>query len=66
MPPTDTRVPVTVLVGMRSVLYSPAGQMAIADYASECRIVPFERAGHMLPFDQPVKFLRELRHFIRQ
>lgn len=60
------RVPVTVLVGMRSVLYSPAGQMAIAEYASDCRIVPFERAGHMLPFDQPVKFLRELRHFIRQ
>ncbi|HET8730006.1 MAG TPA: alpha/beta hydrolase [Moraxellaceae bacterium] len=59
-------VPVTVLVGMRSVLYSPAGQMAIAEYANECRIVPFERAGHMLPFDQPVKFLRELRRFIQR
>lgn len=58
-------VPVTVMVGMRSVLYAPEGQMAIADYAPECRIVPFERGGHLLPFEQPLKFTRELRRFIR-
>jgi pimeloyl-ACP methyl ester carboxylesterase len=59
-------VPVTVMVGMRSVLYAPAGQMAIADYAPDVRIVPFERGGHLLPFEQPLKFLHELRRFIRQ
>lgn len=59
-------VPVTVMVGMRSVLYAPEGQMAIADYAPRCRVVPFERAGHMLPFSQPLKFMLELGRFIRQ
>lgn len=57
-------VPVTVMVGMRSVLYHPAGQMAIADYAPRCRIVRFEDSGHLLPFNEPVKFLRELARFI--
>lgn len=62
---TRCPVPVTVMVGMRSLLYAPAGQMAIADYAPDCRIVPFERGGHLLPFEQPLKFTRELRRFIR-
>lgn len=62
----DCAVPVTVMVGMRSLLYAPEGQMAIADYAPDCRIVTFERGGHLLPFEQPLKFVRELRRFIRQ
>lgn len=59
-------VPVTVMVGMRSVLYDPAGQMAIADYAPQCRVVPFETAGHLLPLDAPLRFLREFRRFVRE
>jgi pimeloyl-ACP methyl ester carboxylesterase len=58
--------PVTVMVGMKSVLYHPAGQMAIADYAPQCRIVPFEKAGHLLPLDQPLAFFREFRRFVTQ
>jgi pimeloyl-ACP methyl ester carboxylesterase len=59
-------VPVTVMVGMRSVLYAPAGQMAIADYAPQCAIVRFEKSGHLLPLNEPVKFLREFRRFVAQ
>ena len=59
-------VPVTVVVGMRSVLYDPAGQMAIADYAPHCRVVAFEKAGHLLPLDSPVRFLREFRRFVSE
>ncbi|MCC2637244.1 MAG: alpha/beta hydrolase [Moraxellaceae bacterium] len=58
--------PVTVMVGMRSTLYDPAGQMAIADYAPQCRVVRFERAGHLLPLDSPVQFMREFGRFIRE
>lgn len=59
-------VPVTVVVGMRSVLYEPAGQMAIADYAPRCRVVAFEKAGHLLPLDSPIRFMREFRRFVRE
>jgi non-heme chloroperoxidase len=31
-------VPVTVMVGMQSPLYNPLGQMAIADYAPNCKV----------------------------
>lgn len=58
--------PVTVMVGMRSTLYDPAGQMAIADYAPQCRVVRFERAGHLLPLDSPLQFMREFGRFIRE
>jgi pimeloyl-ACP methyl ester carboxylesterase len=57
-------VPVTVMVGMNSLLYAPEGQMAMAEYAPQCRIVRFERSGHMLPFNEPLKFARELGRFI--
>ena len=49
---------------MRSVLYEPAGQMAIAEYAPQCRVVPFEKAGHLLPLDAPLAFTRELARFV--
>ncbi len=57
-------VPVTVFVGMRSPLYAPAGQMAIADYAPRSRIVRFEKSGHVPLSDEPVKFTRELGRFL--
>jgi pimeloyl-ACP methyl ester carboxylesterase len=57
-------VPVTVMVGMNSLLYAPEGQMAMATFAPQCEIVRFEKSGHMLPFNEPLKFARELRRFI--
>jgi pimeloyl-ACP methyl ester carboxylesterase len=49
---------------MKSPLYAPAGQMAIADYARYVRIVPFHRSGHIPLMDEPVKFIRELGQFL--
>jgi pimeloyl-ACP methyl ester carboxylesterase len=57
-------VPVTVVVGMRSVLYAPAGQMAIAEYAPRCQVVRFEKAGHLVPLDEPLGFARVLARFL--
>lgn len=57
-------VPITVMVGMRSPLYAPAGQMAIAEYAPQARIVRFEKSGHVPLTDEPVKFTRELGRFL--
>ncbi len=59
-------VPVTVFVGMRSPLYHPEGQMAIADYAPDVRIVRFEKSGHVPLNDEPLKFARELGRFLRE
>jgi pimeloyl-ACP methyl ester carboxylesterase len=60
----DCRVPMTVMVGMKSPLYAPAGQMAIADYAPNVRIVRFHKSGHVPLMDEPVKFVRELGRFL--
>jgi pimeloyl-ACP methyl ester carboxylesterase len=57
-------VPVTVMVGMKSPLYAPAGQMAIADYAPNARIVRFHKSGHVPLVDEPLKFVRELGRFL--
>lgn len=57
-------VPVTLFVGMRSPLYHPDGQMAIADYARDVRIVRFEKSGHVPLSDEPLKFARELGRFL--
>lgn len=60
----ECRTPITVMVGMNSPLYAPAGQMAIADYAPDVRIVRFERSGHVPLVDQPLAFMRELGRFL--
>lgn len=58
-------VPVTVMVGMRSPLYHPQGQMAIADCAPQGRVVRLEKSGHVPLMDQPLQFTRALGEFLR-
>jgi pimeloyl-ACP methyl ester carboxylesterase len=58
-------VPVTVLVGMRSDLYHPEGQMTIARQVREGRIVRFEKSGHVPLSDEPLRFVRELGRFLQ-
>ena len=56
--------PTTLIVGMRSPIYDPRGQLAMADWLQDCTVVPFQRAGHMPPFQQPLKFSREFSRFL--
>ncbi len=58
-------VPVTVLVGMRSDLYHPDGQMSIARQVKQGRVVRFEKSGHVPLSDEPLRFMRELGRFLR-
>lgn len=57
--------PITLIVGMKSPLYNPKGQMAIADYAQKVRIVKFHKSGHVPLTDEPIKFVREFGKFLR-
>lgn len=57
-------VPVTVVVGGESRLYAPAGQACIAGCAPRARVVEVPQAGHVVPFDAPRRFTRELRSFL--
>lgn len=59
------QTPITVLVGMKSPLYAPIGQMAIADYAANVRIVRLHNSGHVPLSDQPIQFIRELGRFLK-
>ncbi|MES2918747.1 MAG: alpha/beta hydrolase [Pseudomonadota bacterium] len=58
------QTPVTLMIGMRSAPYDPAGQMKMADYAKNSTLVLFEKAGHMLLVESPIKFTRELGRFL--
>lgn len=60
----NCRTPITVIVGMDSHLYAPAGQMVISDLAQECRVVRFEKSGHLPFLSEPLKFTRELGRFL--
>lgn len=61
----DCQTPVTVVVGMQSPLYHPAGQMAIAEAVRTGRVVRFHRSGHGLVLDEPFKFVRVLGRFLQ-
>lgn len=57
-------VPMTALVGMQSVMYPAAGQLAIRQLVPHARIVEFQNCGHAIPFEQPRHFVRELGTFL--
>ncbi|MDR3419422.1 MAG: alpha/beta hydrolase [Nevskia sp.] len=58
------RVPMTVLIGMQSRIYPAAGQYRIAQYVPHARLVPIDGCGHVVPFEAPLRFLRELERFL--
>ncbi|HUP90856.1 MAG TPA: alpha/beta hydrolase [Solimonas sp.] len=56
-------VPVTVLVGMQSVMYPAAGQLEIGRLLPSARVVRIENCGHAIPFEAPRRFFLELARF---
>lgn len=58
------QTPFTIMIGMRSAPYDPAGQMMTADYVKKATLVRFEKSGHMLLVEAPIKFTRELGRFL--
>src|SRR5690606_2263636 len=59
-------VPVTLMVGMNSPLYAPAGQELVATCARRGRVVRFHRSGHAPLLDEPLRFHREFARFLHQ
>ncbi len=57
-------VPVTVMTGMQSALYAPAGQRLVADSALISEVVEFEQAGHVPLIDTPWQFSRAFSRFL--
>jgi non-heme chloroperoxidase len=58
------RVPLTVLIGGRSRMYPPEGQRVISQFAPHAKVREFPDAGHMIPYEAPRLFLRELSSFL--
>ena len=58
------KIPMTLLVGMRSTMYAPEGQLHIQKLVPHARAVRFENCGHAIPFEAPARFVRELRGFL--
>lgn len=58
------KTPMTVLIGLQSRMYPAAGQFRIADQVPHARMVPIGNCGHVIPFEAPRMFLRELSRFL--
>jgi non-heme chloroperoxidase len=56
---------VTAVVGIRSEMYPPEGQIRIREYAPHAEIVRFERSGHVPMLDEPLLFQRTFARFLR-
>ncbi|MFO1391957.1 MAG: alpha/beta hydrolase [Agitococcus sp.] len=61
----NLRTPMTVFAGMKSTMYPPQGQLAMADMVQQTvKTVCFHQSGHMPLFDEPIKFTREFGRFL--
>jgi non-heme chloroperoxidase len=62
----NIQIPMTLMIGARSIMYPPAGQLVIASAVPHAKVVTFEKSGHLPMFDQPIKFQREFANFLNQ
>lgn len=62
---SNIQVPTTLMIGMQSRYFHPDGQLDICNYVPHAKVVRFERSGHILIADEPIKFQREFTRFLR-
>lgn len=58
------RAPMTVMVGMKSKMYPSQGQLSMAQQVPHARFVQVANSGHVIPFEAPALFVRELARFM--
>ncbi len=58
------RIPVTLMIGMRSRMYPALGQLAMTRQIRHARVIRFERSGHIPIVDEPLKFQRAFAAFL--
>ena len=61
----DISIPVTIMMGMKSEVFPNGGVLYLDEQIPQSRLVKFEHSGHALFFTEPVKFLRELKQFLK-
>ena len=62
---TVTDKPVWFFMGTKSEIYPLAGQLQVRQVIPHAHVVTFDQCGHALMFDAPVRFVRELDHFMQ-
>lgn len=62
----DAKIPVTVMVGDASEMYPAEGQLAFARSIPGASVVRFANAGHAIPVEAPVAFVRSLRRALAE
>ncbi|WP_410210167.1 alpha/beta fold hydrolase [Aquirhabdus sp.] len=60
----EINIPMMQMVGMRSLMYPPQGQLVIQNLVPHIEVIRFDDAGHLPMLDQPLKFQREFRRFL--
>jgi len=57
-------IPITIMTGGKSELFPNPGVQYLDQHIPRSRLVRFERSGHALFLTEPLKFRRELYHFL--
>jgi len=60
---SGSRIPIDILVGMKSDMYPATGQLRMADLSENCSVIAFTKSGHTPLIDQPIKLSKELLKF---
>lgn len=58
------KVPTTLMIGKHSRYFLPEAQLEMAQHIPDAKVVMFEKSGHVLIVDQPLKFQREFSRFL--
>ncbi len=61
---SQIKTPTTLLIGLQSRMYPAPGQFYMAKQVPQARLVPIDNCGHVIPFEAPRVFLRELGKFM--
>ena len=58
------QAPTTLMIGRHSRYFHAEAQLEMAEQIPDAKVVMFERSGHIVIADQPVKFQKELASFL--
>lgn len=62
---TNYAIPLWIFAGEKSELYDIQGQRQMASLVNDATFITFKNKGHALPYESPVKFMRNLSKFIK-
>jgi pimeloyl-ACP methyl ester carboxylesterase len=61
----DLRVPALWMAGLEDLVVRPEEARYFASLSSKIELVMFERSGHLIPWEEPLRFQEQLNRFVK-